>query len=551
MFNFKKLKVVAAENTGSTSSFVGIRRGLSGELEFNLPKGFDNFPNGDFNETKKLFFRMYKTFKHFDNDRIQKDLDRKPSGKDNIETNGKAYIFKDSEDNDVIIYSKIALIENMLEAYRDLSMDFIGKSIGKSDQIDYKKLDQYLDKAIYLENDLIFIDEMDAFRYVIHYQSNSLITLFCFIIRELEKELGNFIDSRINELANFFVDHNLSPDQSLFEEASFESTIATLKDILHEIDKTTAYKDERYWRLFEAIESFLYGELNMETVYDDGVFWGINNFFQIWEDMCNTYAFSNFSILFADTNITYMGARVGNHDLDAHHKIYKQKDLDYPFYINFRKHKRWMRPDLVEIIYSQQETIFSTAIGIERKRMFNNNMINFDVRLLDKSKESLYKDFCDSLANAANGSRKKLGRNGVTSFFNYFPQKLEMHKKRLLAKHQLTSTSTPTKVRIIDWKYMELADFCRHNPKVEMDVIKQLSYEFCLSKLKLGKSDNQPIQEIQSIFVLPKFNNQEDKINDLNEITDYTDIENSIKLNKIGIYTIDFSAVQEAYIKND
>lgn len=550
MFNFRKLKMIRAGTAGSNNSFVGIRRGLSGDLEFNLPKGFDNFPNGDFNETKKLFFRMYKTFKHFDNDRTQKELDKKPAGKDNIQTDGKAYTFKDSEDNDVIIYSKIALIENMLEAYRDLSMDFIEKSIGRSDQIDYKRLDQYLDKAIYLDNDIIFVDEMDASRYIIHYQPNSLITLFCFIIRELEKELGNFIDSRINELADFFVDHNLSPDQSLFEEASFESTIATLKDILHEIDKTTAYKDDRYWRLFEAIESFLYGELNMETVYDDGVFWGINNFFQIWEDMCNTYAFSNFFILFADTNITYMGGRVGNYNLDSHHKIYKQKDLDYPFYINFRKQKRWMRPDLVEIIHSQQETIFSTAINIENLRKFNNNMINFDVRLLDKSKESLYKDFCSSLGNA-HGSRKKTSRNGVTSFLNYFPQKLEMHKKRLLAKNQLNSTSIPTKVRIIDWKYMGLADFYDNNPKVEADVIKQLCYEFCLSKLKLGKSDNQPIQEIQSIFVIPRFNNEEIILDDLTEIKDYTGIAKSITSNKIGVYAIDFSAVQEAYIKND
>lgn len=550
MFNFRKLKVVTAGNSGSNSSFVGIRRGFSGELEFNLPKGFDSFPNGDFNETKKLFFRMYKTFKHFDNDREKKEIDKKPTGKDNIETDGRAYTFKDNEDNDVIIYSKISLIEKMLDAYRDLSMDFIEKSIGKSDQIDYKRLDQYLDKAIYLDNDLIFIDEMDVPRYLIHYQSNSLITLFCFIIRELEKELGNFIDSRINELADFFAAHNLSPDQSLFEESSFESTITALKDILHEIDKNTPYKDDKYWRLFEAIESFLYGELNMEAVYDDGVFWGINNFFQIWEDMCNTYAFSNFSILFADTNITYMGSRVGNHNLNSYHKVYKHKDLDYPFYINFRKQKRWIRPDLVEIIYSQQETIFSTAIGIEILRTFNNNMINFDVRLLDKSKESLYKEFCDNLSKA-HGSRKKIGKSGVTSFINYFPQKLEMHKKRLLAKHQLNSTSTPTKVRIIDWKYMELNDFYDKNPKVEMDVTKQLCYEFCLSKLKLGKSNNQPIQEIQSIFVIPRFNNKENQSNDLNEISDYANVAKSITSNKIRIYTIDFSVVQEAYIKND
>ena len=550
MFNFRKLKLVKAGAAGSNSSFVGIRRGLSGDLEFNLPKGFEKFPAGDFNETKKLFFRMYKTFRHFDNDRIQKELDKKPAGKDNIEKDGQAYIFKDSEDNDVIIYSKIALIENMLEAYQDLSMDFIEKSIGKSDQIDYKQLDKYLDKAIYLENDLIFIDEMDATRHTIHYQANSLITLFCFIIRELEKELGNFIDSRINELADFFVSQNLSPDQSLFEEASFESTITTLKDILHEINKNTAYKDDRYWRLFEAIESFLYGELNMETVHEDGTYWGVNNFFQVWEDMCNTYAFSNFFILFADTNITYMGGRVGNYNLDSHHKIYKQKDLDYPFYINFRKQKRWMRPDLVEIIHSQKESIFSTAIIIDNLRKFNNNMINFDVRLLDKSKESLYKDFCSSLGNER-GSRKKTGKNGVTSFLNYFPKKLEMHKKRLLAKNQLNSTSTPTKARIIDWKYMEITDFYDGNPKVEVDIIKQLCYEFCLSKLKLGKSDSQPIQEIQSIFVIPRFNNQEINSSDLAEIADYTGISKSITSKKIGIYTIDFLSVQEAYLKND
>lgn len=108
MFNFKKLKLVRAGNAGSTSSFVGIRRGLTGELEFTLPKGFNNFPDGDFNATKKLFFRMYKTFKNFESDQVQTELDKKPAGKDNIETDGKAYIFKDKDDNDVIIYSKIS-----------------------------------------------------------------------------------------------------------------------------------------------------------------------------------------------------------------------------------------------------------------------------------------------------------------------------------------------------------------------------------------------------------------------------------------------------------
>lgn len=551
MFNFKKLKLVRAGAAGSTSSFVGIRRGLTGELEFSLPKGFDVFPDGDFNETKKLFFRMYKTFKRFESDMLEKELDKKPSSKDNIETNGRAYLFKDSEDNDVIIYSKISLIENMLEAYRDLSMDFIERSMGKSDQIDYKKLDKYLDKAIYLDNDIIFIDEMDVERYIVHYQTNSLITLFCFIIRELERELDNFVDSRVNELVDYFVDQNLSPDQSLFDELTFDSTISTLKEILHDIDKSTAYKDSRYWRLFEAIELFLYGEINMETVYDDGVFWGINNFFQIWEDMCNTYAFANFSILFADTNISYMGSRVGNYSLDGFNKIYKQIDLDYPFYINFRKQKRWMRPDLVQIIHSQKENIFSNAIQIEIAKTFNNKTINFDVKLLDKTKEKLYKDFCSDLDKVKDkGSRKKNGKGGVVSFINYFPQRLEMQKNRLLAKSQINSTSTPTKARIIDWKYMGLSDFYGDNQKVGLDVTKQLCYEFCLSRLKIGKSSNQPIQEIESIFVLPKFSVIEGG-SELCEIINYDHINPIVKNNGISLYYIDFFAVQDAYIKND
>ena len=46
----------------------------------------------------------------------------------------------------------------------------------------------------------------------------------------------------------------------------------TLKDVLHDIDKNTAYKDTQYWQLFEAIESFLYGELDMESIHENGIY---------------------------------------------------------------------------------------------------------------------------------------------------------------------------------------------------------------------------------------------------------------------------------------
>lgn len=545
MFNFKKLKLVRAGNAGSISSFVGIRRGLTGELEFTLPKGFNNFPDGDFNATKKLFFRMYKTFKHFESDQVQTELDKKPAGKDNIETDGKAYTFKDSDDNDVIIYSKISLIENMLEAYRDLSMDFIEKSIGKSDKIDYQNLHKYLDRAIYLDENSIFIDEMDAGRYIISYKQNTLLELFCFIVREIEKEFGNFIEPSVNELADFFVDQNLSPDQSLFEEDSFESTLTTLKDVLHEIDKNTAYKDGRYWHLFEAIESFLYGELNMENIHDDGVFWGISNFFQVWEDMCNVFAFKFYkdeSILFSDTNIMIDDKRVGNYNLDYYNKIFKKDDISYPFFIDFRNKKRYMRPDFIVQISSESH-FFQNPIAFEKIKESTNNTVSFEVRLLDKSQERYYKSVCNTISKEKNnGARVKIIDKNKTSFSTYSKDFFYKHKN--LVENLNRSRGTKEKTQIFDWKYMELSDFYDGNSKIESDVTKQLCYEFCLSKLEIEPA----IKEIESVFAIPCFYEKE---KDFFEIENYSAIAKSIVSNKIKVYAMDFSAVQESYIEND
>ena len=73
------------------SPFVGIRKSALGDgYEFCLPNGFDNFPDGDFNEVRDLFFKMYRTFRKFERDNtatsrfqpnkpdFQQDQDRPP-----------------------------------------------------------------------------------------------------------------------------------------------------------------------------------------------------------------------------------------------------------------------------------------------------------------------------------------------------------------------------------------------------------------------------------------------------------------------------------------
>jgi len=348
MFNFKTLKLTKRCDSESTNSFVGIRRNENGEVEFRLPHGFDDFPENDFNATKDLFFKMYRTFKKFERDNWRPNiLDSRSAGKDNVETEKNGYRFKNKEDNEIVLYSKIALIENLLEVYRDLSLDVIERRIGREEKIDYSKIDRYLDKAIYLPNDVIYIDEMDLPRQTLQYEAVTLIDLFCFIVSELQNELEQDIEPRVQELAHRFSEQHLNHEESLFNEETFETTIFTLKNVLDDIHKYTAYKDEDYWRLFEAVELFLYGELDMEKPDENGIYWGINNFSSVWEDMCSTYAFANFDVLYADTNIKFNGKPVANAKSAGYFPIYKKENFEDPFFIEFRGKKRWMRPDMV------------------------------------------------------------------------------------------------------------------------------------------------------------------------------------------------------------
>jgi hypothetical protein len=351
MFNFKTLKLTKRCDSESTNSFVGIRRNENGEVEFRLPHGFDDFPENDFDATKDLFFKMYRTFKKFERDNWRQNiLDTHSAGKDQVQKEKDGYRFKNKEDNDVVLYSKIALIENLLDVYRDLALDQMERRIGADEKVDYSKIDRYLDRAIYLPKDVIYIDEMDLPRQTLRYESTTLIDLFCFIVSELQNELAEDIEPRVQELAHRFSEQHLSHEESLFNEETFETTIRTLKGVLDDIDKRTAYKDEDYWRLYEAIETFLYGELDMDNPHEDGTFWGISNFSSVWEDMCATWAFSEYgyeNIYYADTNIIFNGKQVANSKSAGYFPIYKKENFNDPFFIEFRGKKRWMRPDLI------------------------------------------------------------------------------------------------------------------------------------------------------------------------------------------------------------
>lgn len=457
MFNFKTLKLTKRCNSESTNSFVGIRRNENGEVEFRLPHGFDDFPENDFEATKNLFFKMYRTFKKFERDNWRQNiLDARSAGKDNVETEKNGYRFKDKSENDVVLYSKIALIENLLDVYRDLALDQMERRIGADEKVDYSKIDRYLDKAIYLAGDVIYIDEMDLPRQTLCYESTTLIDLFCFIVCELQNELAEDIEPRVQELAHRFSEQHLSHEESLFNEETFETTIRTLKGVLDDIDKRTAYKDEDYWRLYDAIETFLYGELDMEKPDELGTFWGISNFSSVWEDMCATWMFIYHlnHIVYADTNIILNGKRVANAKSAGFFPIYKKENFDDPFFIEFRNKKRWLRPDLV---------------------------------------------FKDSF-------QKMVGFG------------------------------------IIDWKYMDLKCFNNYNRKVELDISKQLCYQFTLQR-------KTPKCLLESKFFIPWFYDDIEYENF--HIAPFDELNQRFEDSKLQVIKIHFLKIQQIYLTHD
>ena len=550
MFNFKTLKLTKRCDSESTNSFVGIRRNTNGEVEFRLPHGFDDFPENDFDATKDLFFKMYRTFKKFERDSTREIVDPRSNGKDQIQKEKDGYRFKNKEDNEVVLYSKIALIENLLDVYRDLALDQMERRIGADEKVDYSKIDRYLDRAIYLDKHVIYIDEMDLPRQTLRYESTTLIDLFCFIVSELQNELEQDIEPRVQELAHRFSEQHLSHEESLFNEETFETTIRTLKGVLDDINKRTAYKDEDYWRLYEAIETFLYGELDMDNPHELGTFWGISNFSSIWEDMCATWSFINHyrsgGILYADTNIKFNNQYVANTYYNKNVKIYKHVNFEDPFCIQFRGKKRWMRPDLIYLSPDGGKQLFDDVMKIIIHDGGDHGLtVDFDVKLIDKNWKGIYTMFCSNL------KKSKFLRGGMrvlkdNSFKNY--SKTELEKQKKLIQNTQGSQILASMIYLLDWKYMDKNCFIENNEKVQRDLIKQLCYEFTLRKVTTS------FTKIENNFVIPWFFTQdlEKKLDDnVGEHIDDKILNSRLQYNGVRVSKMNFLEIQQIYLTHD
>lgn len=536
MFNFSEIKLVRESN----DNFVGIRKSELGDTyEFHLPNGFDNFPDGDYAKVRNLFFKMYRTFRKFENDnkaRVNLNRSDYQTDQDQTTVSSGGLSLQTEEGETCQLYSKLRMIERILETYDELVINSIQKKKKRTDDIDYSKIYKYLDRAIYLDNDVIFVDTMDLPRPVLRYESTDIVNLYCYIldeiIQQLEEDVPAYIKHRIQDikiLSDQFKDHYLTSDQSIFNEETFLETTNILKEALDTIDRYTYYKDADYWEIYEAIETFLYGELNPDL--NDGEYWGIKGFSLIWEDMCHTYFFKNYhleQICYADTDIPL--------------KDYKN---DYPKYSNQRREEKDINKvgNLPKTIYSPDKTCYWT------KWLYSNESDQFDNQKLLRWHELL------TIQIDPNSYVSVLTKKGYDRFpthpdFQDLEKGNDSENKKRLTKYlapDMVLINNSDNIEIIDFKDVPLEFYLKpsssrsptESNKYKNDIIKQLTYELALQQThKISRN----------YFFIPYYYSNSSNYNH-----SMGEFEASLNVSDSGIqvFKADFFLIQNSYIEEN
>ena len=289
MINFKYLQLVV----NASYSFVGIQK-QSNRLCFYLPKGFDDQTknNNDFNHNREVFFLFYKIFDTFKKICIDKGyLDKidefGKKDRDGVIKFAKgSEIQDDGDDLENVFYSKLDVIGSLLDVYDEPKILSLAYRLGRSDKFDVSQIHKYLDQAIYLTNNAAYVDQMLLPKKILHFESTDIVSMYCYLFCEVKQQLKESVSTEITSLSERFREKYLRGGDSLFDEQSYEQVLDILRDALETIDQNTPIKDYDYLQYYEAIEVFLYGDLNKE---EDGEIWGITNFHSVWESMCLTY----------------------------------------------------------------------------------------------------------------------------------------------------------------------------------------------------------------------------------------------------------------------
>lgn len=550
MFDLSKIDFIKSdkEHGRKNYSFVGLQRSTAtGKLEFWLPLGFDNFDSSNFDNVKGFFFKMYRTFKAYVSQRTSDSLQEQMTAtRDGFIEADSGFDFVNQNNSETVFYGKLNALDKIIEGYDDLRIASLDKKDLKDNIIDYSRIHRYMHKAIYLDNDVIYLDEMNIAKNIITQEGPPILQIFSFIYIEIKKELEELdnVTERAFELSEQFKDKYLQPDSSLFSEENFADTLIHLKAALEDIDSSTVYKDADYWHFFEATEAFLYGERDENS---DGVYWGISNFYDIWEDMCQTYMLNQEGtkhlLLFADikgrlfdygrTDINPYVLQFNN--LPTTRKLKPDLVLFKGFMINNNEHLYTIRKKLIDgevyhaVTWHNYDKMTSELPEINRifKKYMRKNLMYKENPLHKGIRDEDLKHFEDEISSLTT-SQTEL----VVPTYNY----------------NLTNSTSSIAIKIIDYKYMHTIDYEEFSPyildinkknKIKEDIHKQLIYEW---------STQQNIQNsiTESEFWIPQYSSASNEFSFAINIAN--DFFNNSRIKLVGI---NFTLLQNFYIKHN
>ena len=546
---FSRTKVIKNNRNSSIIIKFDESRGVS---EFQLPVGFEGFPDDSYELKKELFFRTYHSYRKFIEEKkaLIERRKSKPNNKpiieqDTVSETNDTFHFKDGISGAVITYQKLVMFDSVLDAYDELRIQSLQDKISKTEQIDYARIDKYMHRAVYLPGDVIYIDEMDLPKKIIKDASTELVEMFCYIYSEILNEFGTVPENnKVITLANNFKEKRLYEESSLFSEDTYEDTIEVLKEVLDEIEQTTPYKDFDYWHFYDAVHNFIYSN-------NDGQ-WRLDNFSFIWERMCMAFAFKfyprqislfdNFGLL-EEPNLLP--------SIKEHFKVsFRPTDTTV----------RFIRPDLVlkDTAFIIADDFLEKIYTIKKKPgevdVSYNRLVDYsNYTEIDALKKNLFKDKprIQSFYNSANRfpptftitndeyETFKIKAKEVLQKKGYF--ELSVRTPKIVTEHY--SVEELNKYLVVDFKYMSESAFSEQlDFHINNTVRKQYVYELAL-KLNRNASTS-------SEFWIPSFL-QGRRIDNLKTIRKYSkNCDPFFQKYRISVIQLDFLALQEIYIQN-
>lgn len=467
MFHPAQLPIVHADSRSrSYGSFVGVRDDQHGQPEFVLPYGFDDFPIADPSSVSRLFFKLYRALREFR--RVPKRY--KSGNRDGPLSDDGGLKLETKEGEPAALYSKLPMLEAVLDGYDELRIAAVLYRHRRTERVDYAQIHRYLHEAVYLADDVAFVDEMVLPSAFVTLDETVLVQMFCFVFQEVKRALEEPVAPEVAAQSESFRSRHLTPDSRLFGDLDgHHQTVDLLREKLHEIDLQTRFKDHDYWHFYDAVEAFLYADL---TQGNDGVHWGITSFSLVWEDMCIVWIRANLweGVVYADTT-RYANTTIGGY------RVFVHDEFAAPFHFELGSKRRYGRPDIV-----RETRPASTREKLDVLFEIEEVKVGIRVRLTEQSEtNSMWFDALKrEVKRLRPGCREPAGNRGGT-FRGVRQGLIDRAVDELVRKHDGRKFGmrllSVTDFKCVPWTIYSLSKL---EAKASGDVRKQVVYEYAL-----------------------------------------------------------------------